>query len=331
MLKSFQGYQPRQAFLFVMVIIILWLPLFITKIQIHQLVVFSGSPLFSWFPVSLNSGDWLIKIFSFLFWFFIGYLLLWLNRKYLFLETRTFFPLLFFMMIPPLNGFQYIISPVNLTLPFIILTLDRFISSYRKNAVDSSWFMAGFWIGIATLIWIHSLFFLIIVFAGLFIFRPFYFREWIITILGFLTPWYFSAGIYFLAHMQLHGFWIILHESFKELPTETFIPELFKLLPQFYLLIMILIASLSVIGSFSSIKLMNRKVLQIYFLIFLLALIPAVLKPGSYGVYTGLILLPATILLSKYFSGKIRRFKRIVFDLWLLILFGMEIYTVVAG
>lgn len=59
-------------------------------------------------------------------------------------------------------------------------------------------FNAGFWFGAAALLYFPATIFVLVLALGLGILRPFKGGEWMVTLLGFFTPFYFAAAIFFL-------------------------------------------------------------------------------------------------------------------------------------
>jgi hypothetical protein len=328
MLRAYQGYQPKQTFFVVFTAIILWIPLLFLDRSETTFFVVSQSPLFTLFPLQITPSPTIGVLLSFLFWSLLGYMLLWLNQKHLFLENRTFIPFLIIMVIPPLTGFCFLITSQVLTIPFIFLSIDRIISSYRKNGVDFTYFVAGWWIGIASLFWIQATFLLILIFIGLLIFRPFYLREWLVSILGFLTPWYLITGIYFFIHLNLDGLIEVLHNSIIEIPMNSTIPVLVIFLLVFVGM-MILVSGLHLINIFNMTKLKNRKVFQLFFWLFLLFGTLLIIYPQDYLYYSPLILIPVSIPLSKYFSVRNNIVKRILFDLMIFLGLATTIFRII--
>ena len=76
---------------------------------------------------------------------------------------------------------------------FILLLAFRRIYSLRSSIqTKEKIFDSAFWIGIATLFYVWSLFYLILVYAAIFIFRKIDWRNFIIPLVGVLTPIFLS-------------------------------------------------------------------------------------------------------------------------------------------
>lgn len=93
--------------------------------------------------------------------------------------------------------FQRLSSPLILSTLLIWLWL-KLAALQGTNSPKSSMFNMGFLLGIGTYIYYPSFIFLILVVAGVFLFRPFRLSEWIIVILGLLTPFYLLFSLLYL-------------------------------------------------------------------------------------------------------------------------------------
>ncbi|HTQ64626.1 MAG TPA: DUF6427 family protein [Puia sp.] len=79
----------------------------------------------------------------------------------------------------------------------------RMIGLYNNNRPVSSIFNIGLLAGIATLLYMPAIAFLLLVLFALIIMRPFRIQEWLIGFLGFTSPYYFLILVLYFTH-QLH-------------------------------------------------------------------------------------------------------------------------------
>ncbi len=95
---------------------------------------------------------------------------------------------------------------------FILLLAFRRIYSLRSSIqIKEKVFDSAFWIGIASLFYVWSLFYLILVYAAIFVFRKTDWRNFVIPLIGIFTP-IFLAYTYLLAFDDLERFndlWIL--------------------------------------------------------------------------------------------------------------------------
>jgi hypothetical protein len=105
-------------------------------------------------------------------------------------------------------GYLLITSLFNewnmLSAPLIVSSLMVWVWSKMsslgnvKNA-NGTLFNTGIVIGIATFFYFPSIAFAVLMMVGLIIIRPFKLAEWVVSLLGILTPWYFLLSYVFLS------------------------------------------------------------------------------------------------------------------------------------
>lgn len=331
MLKALQGYQPKQALITALLSILLWLPFLLNGISSPGSVTFTSSPLFNSIDFSVKQGTFLYFLLSLLTWLILAYTFLSLNRRHLFLETRSFLPFLFIMIGAPLNLFAFTLSEQTMATIFILPAIDKIFSSDTKIGSDYSWFPAGLWIGLASLLWLHAAIFLIVVFSGLILYRTFNIREWLLALLGFLTPWYFMGGIYYFIHLELNGLLNIISACWTAPLSHRVWETPIALIPLAFTGIVLIIASFHVTFQFQKMKLKNRKAFQILFVYFLLLLVLIILHPEYHRIYLPLLLIPASVPLTKYFTVNISLTKRILFNVLIFIELATLGYMMATG
>jgi Family of unknown function (DUF6427) len=98
------------------------------------------------------------------------------------------------------------------------LSLNKILTSFRKNNAFSNAFDAGLLLSIASLFYFPSILLFPLIGIGLIIFRTFNWREWIISAIGICVPYVFILSYYFWNN-QLSVFWnscssyFVLHDK----------------------------------------------------------------------------------------------------------------------
>lgn len=119
-----------------------------------------------------------------------------LNNRYIFVPQRSIIPLLLFIVI----GFSFIslqhLSPALVATPFLILSLDSIFASYRKDYAEGEYFMASFFIALATIVYLPSLIFMLMIIFSILVMRPFSWREWVTMLAGLSVPLAFMVTYY---------------------------------------------------------------------------------------------------------------------------------------
>lgn len=137
-------------------------------------------------------------IIAFLLVFLQAYLLtIFINNNRL-MNKANFLPGMAYILVTSLlPEFTMLSSPLIVSALFITLFIIIF-SAHNQKITRGSIFNTGIIAGFTILIFTPSLFFLIWVYVALAILRPFKLNEWLILLLGVLTPYYFFTIILYL-------------------------------------------------------------------------------------------------------------------------------------
>lgn len=120
------------------------------------------------------------------------------TAKYFHNSSSNLLPsVLFLILISPVQ-WVFKSGPPVVALFFCMLTLRYVFETYHQNRVFHFGFMAGFLTALATLIYLPSILFLIICWTGLILLRSFKLREFLVVIIGFITPLIFTHAIFML-------------------------------------------------------------------------------------------------------------------------------------
>ena len=91
------------------------------------------------------------------------------------------------------------LSAVLITNSVMVWAWPRMVSLYNHPFPKSTIFNIGLALGICSFFYLPSLFFLLLLGIALLIFRPFSITEWLVSILGIATPYYFLCLYLYLA------------------------------------------------------------------------------------------------------------------------------------
>jgi hypothetical protein len=197
-----------------------------------------------------------------------GFLLVRLNTRFIFINNRSYLPAFFFIFISACIPDLQRLNPVIFSGFFLLLALEKIFESYKAEKIAYEFFLAAFFVSIGSLFYPFLLFFLFTLWIGLGILRPFNWREWVFTILGFLIPQFFIFSFYYLVHNDpvrlFHDYTGIFEASYKfheyNLPILTFMG---------YMAIISLLASQFMVRSFQSKKILPRKGFIVFLWLFI--------------------------------------------------------------
>lgn len=106
----------------------------------------------------------------------------------------SFILVICYSVLTPLSWF----SPVIFANIFLVLALKRIADSYQKGEIKTHLFRAGVYIALASILYLPSMYMLLILFYGLAIFRPFKWREYVMPVAGILAVYFWLFSYYFL-------------------------------------------------------------------------------------------------------------------------------------
>ena len=119
-----------------------------------------------------------------------------LNNRYIFVPQRSIIPILLFVIISfSFISLQHLTSAL-VSMPLLILSLNSIFASYRKDYAEGEFFLASFFIGLASIVYLPSMIFILMVIFSILVMRPFSWREWVAMLAGLLVPLLFLVTYY---------------------------------------------------------------------------------------------------------------------------------------
>ncbi len=320
MLKAYQGYHPGQIIRVFLPVLLFWLPAFLWPETFPQRIIFVAAPATPYLEPLTHLQGPLPALVAFFFWLITAYLLTALNHRYLFLRTRSLLPLFFLMTLTsPLTGITEI-NNLTLTLPFLVIVFFLVFRTYRNNQRDFSFFIAAFWTGVVALVSLKSSVFMIVIWIALLSLRPFYIREWLVSFLGFMTPWLLYFGTAFLLD---HDPALLLRDALAGFSAgwPAYQPAPLQWVFLAYLAVLILAASVYNFLSLSAMKTRSRKFHMLFFWTALLAIASMAYFRCCWLSFFPFLGIPLSVLFAFYFAGEKAGWgKRILFDLYFVAL-----------
>ncbi len=168
------------------------------------------------------------------------------------------------------------ITPQVFTNVFILFSIYKLLETYRREDALSHIFVASFWLSVSAYITISSIISFPLFFIMLLILRPFYWREWIVAIIGFAAPVFLYECIAYLTDFNQWYFIKAASSYFNYLKFPSFSEYYLPLL--FFLLLLLIISVFSgfVAGFGNTVKKQRSKSILLWFIFF-----------ASFGFFSG--------------------------------------------
>ncbi|MEI7502511.1 MAG: hypothetical protein WCJ61_04435 [Paludibacter sp.] len=278
---------------------------------------------------SLFSPNTLVSyLLSFSFNLLNAYLLAQLNNKFTLIRTRTFLPILIFLLLTGTWNDTHIVNGSHVALTLFILSLFYFFEMYRNKKGAEQSFMGSLLLSIASLL-INPLLFLIPVFwIGFIMFQSFSMRTLLASIFGAITPWIFYLSAYYIFQPSFNFQTLITSNLIVGINIATFsLPKLIY----FPLLVIIMIINLVGMYSYAHGDVIHTRI-KLNFFVFLLISILVITSIFNLQIasFLPIIALVYSILVSHSFTLKQNNFYGYVFIVFFVIniLFTISKYLV---
>jgi hypothetical protein len=241
------------------------------------------------------------------------------------LSKPSFMPALMYGTVTSIFFPFLVLSPALVCNFLIIWMIERFLTIYRSPEALSVMFDMGMIVGLGTLIYFPFIGFFLLLWISLVIFRPFYWREWIAGLIGFVTV-YFFLGVYYYLKDSFDGFFNIF------LPLTSKFPASIKINLNDYTVLIPLVAILvfsgfSIRQNFFRSYVHVRRSFQLLFFCFALAILSFYLKPQVRVSHFLMAAAPVSIFMSYYFLHAKKRW--IYESLYVLLLVFIVYFQIV--
>jgi hypothetical protein len=227
---------------------------------------------------------------------------LWLNQiinQNNLLGKPTFLPALMYITVSALFVPFLILSPPLICNFLVIWMVDKLLKLYNAGNAKATAYDLGMIVAIGTLIYFPYIYMFLAVCAGLVIFRPFNWREWVSVLMGFITIFFFLAVFYYWnGHIgQYYKIWLPLGSSFPNTVSINYYNYL-VLIPVIAVLVL---AFFRLRQNFFKSYVQMRKTFQLLTVIFIIAALSFYVKTNFRLSHFILCAAPASIIFAYYF------------------------------
>lgn len=196
----FKTKNPANIFLLLLFGILLKLPLF--RNSAFEQPLTGDGPLYRWLVKILHSPaaafPATFPILSFSFLFLQALLINRVMNFHRMTGRPTYLPAMAYLLITSLlPDWNFFSAPLLVNTIFIFI-LSVLFGTYNVEKTGGTVFNTGLAAGIASFIFSPSLVFFIWMLMALMIMRPFKLNEWVLCIIGLITPYYFYAAFIFI-------------------------------------------------------------------------------------------------------------------------------------
>ncbi|NEN22003.1 hypothetical protein G3O08_00605 [Cryomorpha ignava] len=237
---------------------------------------------------------------------------------------ENYFPAFFYFLLASLQLSWIYLNPVLIGNVFVLLALRRILRMYRVQEITSMIYDASFFLALGALFFPLLIFVFPLLWIGLIQLRTFNFREWIVPIIGLLTPVVFTLVFFWWQDYTLD---VSEYMAFNGLPLgEIFADHGFWYLPILILSLLILfIGLITFLKDMSTSTVHKKNTKKVFVTVSILMLAVCIYGLSLTSVQAGMfatLAIPVSVFASVYFS-RTRRKKLVIFlfYVWVLLLF----------
>jgi hypothetical protein len=305
---------PLAVFLVAMCFVI-WMSAFIgtpysTDTTLNTSIVRSLQSVFS--PDSLISN-----LICYALTLLNAFLVAQINNRFTIIRTRTFLPIIIFLILISTWNQTHIMMASHLALTLFIFALFYFFTMSRDRKASEQAFMGSFLISISSIL-INPLIFIIpVCWIGFMMFQSFSLRTFLASIFGTITPWILYTSVLYMIHPDFDFSTLINIYYSIDLNFSTFsLPEIIYTLSMGLILIIGLIGMFSVSNS-DAIKTRNK--LNFLLFLFVSVIIVSFIFSNQIKSFLPIIGLVYALLISHPLTLKQNNFYGILFIIFCLI------------
>jgi hypothetical protein len=239
-------------------------------------------------------------LFSFILVLLMSMLLVNFNTSVFFINERTFLPAIIYVLLCGLFPHYQILNPVIPASLFLMIAIRRIMDAYKKSGTAYSFFDASIFLSIGSLFYLNLIWFGLLVIIGIVILRTGNIKELMISILGLLTPYLLTFGIFYVAGKDLILFGKVLQYNLFDKAPEYYLSRL-TIAGLFMIGLVILISIVNLLLVLNNKKIKSRKTFTILIWVFIISCVVFLAIPSASVEIIWLISIPVSYFLSHYF------------------------------
>lgn len=187
---------------------------------------------------------------------------------------------------------------VSLTL---VILLNVIFRMYGKPDPYGQVFDAAFLVGIASLIYFPAIFFIAFIWMCFIVYQIFTWREWIISFIGFLLP-YFFIGTYFFWTDQLVEKALGFADRFLISWPPVFTTNTYTFIIWSLIFLLVLVSMGHILRNLSENKIDQRKKNRVLVMFFVITVASVIYSGDMLKLHLALLAIPVSAFLSSHFS-----------------------------
>lgn len=301
LLRLFKGTGPGVIFLTIILLLAIWVSAFVSPAdESLSHFVTDPMPLYGLILRYTANIHYFGAVISLLSVSLMAFILVNFNTTDFFINERTFLPAVIYILFSGLFPEYQGLNPALPASLFLIIAFRRIMDGYRKQGTAYNFFDAGILISIGSLFYANLIWFGLLVIIGIALLRTGNIIEIAVSLLGMITPYFITFGIYYIIGKDPAAFLTLIKNNFFNL-SEVYV------MPRMLIAALIIIGAITLTAMLHLISLLNTKKIrsrQTFFLLiwgFLISVTVFIIMPSCSVEMIWIMAIPASYFLAHYF------------------------------
>jgi hypothetical protein len=327
LLRIFKGTGPGVIFVIIIILITLWISAILNQ-RLHPRFIYETDPmpLYGLIKLMIHNSHNLGVVLSFLMVSLMAFLMVNFNTTVFFINVRTFLPALFYVMLGGFFPDQQLLNPVIPASIFLMIAIIRIMDGYHNTGTAYNYFDAGILISTGSLFYANLIWFGLLLIIGIALLRTGNLKEIAISIIGLLTPYAITFGIYYLIGKDVGTLMkLVVNNLFTRSIYYHF--QKVTILALIFCTVLILVSLVHLINHMSAKKIKSRKTFSLMIWVFLISIIVYLALPSASIEIVWLTSIPVSYFLTHYFVFvKKKLVPEIFFSLFFVFILVIQIW-----
>lgn len=326
-LRIFKGNGPGVIFLIIITLIAIWASALLNQ-RLHPRFIYETDPmpLYGLLKSVIHNSHTVGVIISFLMVSLMSFLLVNFNTTVFFIHERTFLPAFFYVLLGGMFPDQQLLNPVLPASIFLMLAVMRILDGYHVSGTAYSYFDAGLLISTGSLFYANLIWFGLLVIIGIALLRTGNLKELVISILGLLTPYLITFGLYYITGKDVGSLWKLFGDNMSS--KATYYPfQRVTIVTMIFCLALIAISLVQVFNQMNTKKIKSRKTFSLLNWILIISILVYIILPSVSIEMIWITAMPVSYFLTHYFVFvKKKVLSEVLFTLLLLFVLLIQIW-----
>lgn len=257
-------------------------------------------PLYGILIKFIGNNHFLRVIFSFSLVAIMAFILTNFNTTNFFINERTYLPALIYILIGGILPQCQLMNPVLPASLFLMLAIIRLMDGYRITGIAYCFFDAGFLISTGSLFYANLIWFGLLLIIGIILLRTGSLGEIGISILGLITPYLITFGMYYVLGEDLVSLLSLVISNLLE-RSEAYVISRLEIITLIFTGIMVVISLIYLFMLMNTKKIKSRKTFFLLIWTFLISLGICIVLPSATTGMIWLISIPSSYFMTHFF------------------------------